>query len=181
MQMTISRLIQAAFVATLGAMSGFIAPVTDTKVEPTEVALCEGGAHNKIGLTLSPKWVSRGKSGEVLGLSLDVSSRFEGPARTRVAIEMTDDLGRPVMDAKVSDKMRFASERGAPQGLDLRTPDELSDGYYKIRVTAAGLADDGEDAENIVQMYLVREKGEFRTVSYEEFVSQSNELREVTF
>ena len=116
--------------------------------------------------------------GERLGLSLDAHSLFKTKAQAKLAVEMVDDRGHPVIDAVVSPRLRMLPGAEGVQTLELTTPEKLADGYYTVRATGAAIAAD-ESTENVVQMYLRRENGEFFSISYEEYIAKSRALLEV--
>jgi hypothetical protein len=180
MKNTLSRLGAAFGLVVAGAALGYGGgPEPGVAMKAEHIATCEGGTQNNLQLTLSPLWVKHAGAGEVLGLSLDAHTRFSKKAQAKLAVEVVDDLGHPVMAPVTSPRLRMLPGAEGVQSLELATPEKLADGYYKVRATGAAISADGETAENIVQLYLRRERGELFSISYEEYVSQSRALMEV--
>lgn len=180
MKNILSRLGAATGLVLVGAALGYGAgPESAALMKPENVASCEGGTQNSLQLALSPLWVERGATGEVLGLSLDAYSLFTSKAQAKLAVELVDDVGRPMMAPIESARLRMLPGQEDVQTLKFTTPEKLTDGYYKVRATGAAISADGEAAENIVQMYLQRSRGEFFTISYEEYVTSSRAQMEV--
>ncbi|MCB9649701.1 MAG: hypothetical protein H6730_24350 [Deltaproteobacteria bacterium] len=179
MKSFLSRFGAAAGLVVVGAAFGYGAETpSSAPMIPENVASCEGGMQNNLQMTLTPLWVKGGKGGERLGLSLDAHSLFKTKAQAKLAVEMVDDRGHPVIDAVVSPRLRMLPGAEGVQTLELTTPEKLADGYYTVRATGAAIAAD-ESTENVVQMYLRRENGEFFSISYEEYIAKSRALLEV--
>ena len=180
MKYILSRLEAAARLVVVGAALGYGAgPEPAALMKPDNVASCEGGTQNDLQLALTPLWVERGAAGEVLGLSLDAHTLFKSKAQAKLAVELVDDVGRPMMAPIESPRLRMLPGAEGVQALEFKTPDKLEDGYYKVRATGAAISADSATAENIVQMYLLRARGELFTISYEEYVTSSRAQMEV--
>lgn len=180
MNKTLVRLSQAAGLLAAGMLFGYLAPAQmEVMSLPQNVASCEGGTQSDLQIALTPMAVKSGKSGERLLLSVDVHTRFAGKARAKIAVELRDHRGRSVMAPKTSEALSLKSGREGMQSIEVLTPQGLRDGYYVLMATGAALSTEGAGAENIAQMYLQREGGEFRTLTYEEYVTSSDALVEV--
>ncbi len=180
MNKTLVRLTQAVGLLTAGALFGYAAPAQTGGLSlPDNVASCEGGTRSDLQIAVTPMAVKSSKQGERLVLSVDVHSRFADKARARVAVELRDHRGRAMMQPQTSEALTLKSGREGMRSFEVLTPEGMEDGYYVLVATGAALADDGSSAENIAQMYLQREGGEFRTLTYEEYVTSSDALVEV--
>lgn len=174
------RLTQAVGLLTVGAVFGYSgqAPASH-EARPDNVASCEGGTQSPLQMALQPMAVKQTKTGEALVLSLELHSRFSEKAHAQVAVQLVDDRGREAMKPVISDRLILRPGVEGMQSFELATPADLKDGYYTLLATGALLNSDGQSAENLVQMYLHRERGEFSTLTYEEYVTSSHALLEV--
>lgn len=180
MNRTLYRLTQAVGLLAVGAVFGYASQTpSPTITQPDNVASCEGGTQTNLQMAITPIAVESTKRGETLVLGIDVQSRFETKAAARIALELVDDRGEPQMKTVESERMILRPGTEGMQTLELKTPEHLEDGFYKLTATGAALTTNGESAENIVQMYLQRERGEFFSLDYEEYVTKSHALMEV--
>jgi hypothetical protein len=138
------------------------------------LSLCRGGDDGHLGVTLEPRQViADGKGREALALSLHLTSRFDGPARARYGVELVDDRGKAYQAPSLSGLIGL-DRRGAEGVADLRTPDGLPDGLYKLRVTAVAKGA-GADASEVVHLYLRVAGGAIQQLAPEEYHKASRE------
>ncbi len=137
----------------------------------TSGLICRGGVESQLITSIELRAVNRTKAGEVMTLAIQSMSGFERPARVRHALHLRDDLGRPVINPEVSAVSRFLS-RNEMDEVPFTIPPGLPDGYYALRVFAAG--SDGErDASQIVDFYFRSRAKTIEPINMNEWFTQS--------
>jgi len=167
----------AGLVAARAASIDTPAPVASTRSDLAAADQCVGGPEPRLAATLTPLRVSGKAGAEVLELRLDLASHFASAGSARWAVEIVDDLGRPVQAAVLSAPVSLGL--GARRDALVTTPVGLTDGFYAVRVTAAGKAS-AETAAAVLERYLEVRSGAVTPIDSDDYHQRSRALMEVT-
>jgi hypothetical protein len=144
------------------------------KVQDTAIHGAHDGAFD---LAVEPAAIVSAGGGEALEFTVRVDSHVERGSSHRLVHVIADDQGRAVGSAVRSDLFRLAGAK-AGRAFTLRTPNRLADGYYMLRVTAAG--SDGERGATVdAEQYFQVRRGQISPLSFEEWTHRSRANRAI--
>ena len=156
--------------AASAALAGGKPAITSRAPAAHELRLCSGGAESALGVDVLPTSIIDNGAGESLNANISLTSRFPNRAAVRHAVELVDDRGRAVLPPQLSLVRTLAS--AARSEASFATPAGLRDGYYMMRVTAAG-TDGHEEASQIVETYLRVRAGGIEQIDSDEWFARS--------
>lgn len=140
-------------------------------VSSPKPVIAEGGRVDALDVEIVPERFAETHGRGDLDLALRIRSRFAGPARVRYAWEMVTDRGARVIAPRTS-PVHALDRAAAPVGETIRAAG-LGDGFYELRVTAAGR--DADDASSVVRSVFLRvEQGAVAVIDAGEFYGRSN-------
>ena len=147
-------------------------PSAENARDSREDHLCGGGQQSPLGLELVPTRIDGTGSKERLELTVELTNRFETPARAALAWELVDDRGRAIVKPSpvVIQALRMKDDQ---RSHDIRTP-ELDDGYYQLRITAAAIDGEGEEVTQTTTLFLESRGGSINELDVDEFRRRSD-------
>jgi hypothetical protein len=136
------------------------------------------GADALFSLDVEPTAVvqTAGDAREAMEFEVKLVSHAAGASSHRWVYVLTDDLGHVVTPAKKSELFRLGG-RDAERSFALRT-ERLADGYYSLRVTAAG-SDGKEGVTMDAERYLKVSRGAAQPVTFAEWSTRSRANRAI--
>lgn len=150
-------------------------PITRAQLGPVEG---DHGADALFSLDVEPTAVLQAANDprEAMEFEVKLVSHAARASSHRWVYVLTDDLGHVVTPAKKSELFRLAG-KDAERSFALRT-DRLADGYYSLRVTAAG--SDGKEGTTMdAERFLKVSRGAASPVSFEEWSTRSRANRAI--
>ncbi|MDD9947299.1 MAG: hypothetical protein OXU20_40040 [Myxococcales bacterium] len=166
----------AAMGLALGASAAFQTLAAADAKEPTlERAPEQLGVKHTIGMdrlvaiSLEPtKQSTNGNGRDEVEYEIVVSPSEQLPTAVRLSYEIVTPEGE--LAASVKNPVVMTPGRG--HRTKIKTPRDLSDGYYTLRVGAAASNDLGTDAD-LAEAYLHMEGGQLALLTFEEWSEQS--------
>ena len=129
-----------------------------------------------ISLDVEPAAIVAGKAGhEQLEFEIRVSSHSTSRTSHRYITLITDDAGKPVAQPTKSNLFALAGD-SAERRFSVRTA-ELPDGYYQLRVTAAGSDGNGAAATMDAERYFRVKRGHVTPLTFSEWSTRSRANR----
>ena len=147
-------------------------PIARQEKQPT-LSLHDDGLQPLISLGLEPSAIMKGSSGEALEYLFTVEPRTDVRAdlAIRYSLEIVRDDANPVQSPSISDIK--VVPKGKTHSAQLRTPSARQDGYFVVRIQAAG-SDGVEDTLQIIERHFSMKSGVILPISPDEYFQNSN-------
>jgi hypothetical protein len=174
----------AAFVTSFGASAIVAGHAAPNNPDPPAAAAasaapassphdCAGAEDDHVTVELAPEAISGGRGGERMAIAIDVHHHFDDPAAIAGAIEVIDDRGRRIGQARELAARSLPAR--ARTAYRFETPAQLADGYYRAQVSVLARAGGAGGAEDFSthQLYFHVAGGALVPITSHDWLTQS--------
>ena len=145
-------------------------PIRQFAVPYGRLQRTEGHGRPLIELSIEPIRTDEGENGEVITYNIRMQSNFAAAGRIVYATELVNEQSEVIVATQISPIVFI--QAGAHIAVDFRSPEDLADGRYMLKVTAAGSAGQDEMA-NIRYTFFEVRVGTIEPITTNEWYSES--------